>query len=117
VPELWELSVAELGAAHRTGRPCAAEVARAVLERARPEVSLRLLRLNRLFSYIGVPAITVAIGFDESGLPMAMQLVGRPCAEATLLRVTAAYQSATEWHLRVPPLAAGAAAAAGPSRC
>ena len=43
------------------------------------------------------------VGFVE-GLPVAMQLIGRPFAEATLLCVTHAYQQATDWHLRRPVL-------------
>ncbi len=69
-------------------------------------LSLRLLRLNRPFSYLGVPALALPTGFGAAGLPTAVQLVGRPWAEPTLLRVAAAYQAATDWHRRLPPLAA-----------
>jgi aspartyl-tRNA(Asn)/glutamyl-tRNA(Gln) amidotransferase subunit A len=51
------------------------------------------------------PALTVPVGFVE-GMPVAMQLVGRPWEEGTLLRAAAAYQSATDWHLRRPDPAA-----------
>jgi aspartyl-tRNA(Asn)/glutamyl-tRNA(Gln) amidotransferase subunit A len=47
----------------------------------------------------------VPIGFC-GGLPVSMQLAGRPFAEADLVRVGHSYQQATQWHLAVPPLAA-----------
>ncbi len=53
----------------------------------------------------GVPALTVPCGFDPEGLPIGLQLVGRHWAEGTLLAVAHAYQQATDWHRRRPPLA------------
>jgi aspartyl-tRNA(Asn)/glutamyl-tRNA(Gln) amidotransferase subunit A len=53
----------------------------------------------------GHPVITVPIGFTEAGLPLAMQLAGRPFDEATVLRAADAYQRGTSWHLAVPQLA------------
>jgi aspartyl-tRNA(Asn)/glutamyl-tRNA(Gln) amidotransferase subunit A len=57
-------------------------------------------------NYPGVPALTVPCGFDEASLPIGIQLVGRHWAEGTLLAVAHAYQQATDWHRRRPPLAA-----------
>ncbi|HUT89098.1 MAG TPA: amidase [Thermoguttaceae bacterium] len=51
----------------------------------------------------GHPAISVPCGFSEDGLPIGMQLVGRPFDEATILRVAHQYQQATDWHRRMPP--------------
>jgi aspartyl-tRNA(Asn)/glutamyl-tRNA(Gln) amidotransferase subunit A len=56
----------------------------------------------------GVPVMALPVGFID-GLPLAMQLVGRPFEEAKLLRVAHAYQQATDWHLRRPLLAVPAA--------
>jgi aspartyl-tRNA(Asn)/glutamyl-tRNA(Gln) amidotransferase subunit A len=53
-----------------------------------------------------VPALVVPCGIGPQGLPLAMQLVGRPFAEATLLRVAHAFQQASDWHARRPPTAA-----------
>jgi aspartyl-tRNA(Asn)/glutamyl-tRNA(Gln) amidotransferase subunit A len=64
--------------------------------------SLDSLRLNRPFNLLGVPAMSVPMGFDGLGLPMGMQLVGRPWDELTLLRCGAAYQELTDWH-RIRP--------------
>jgi aspartyl-tRNA(Asn)/glutamyl-tRNA(Gln) amidotransferase subunit A len=55
------------------------------------------------FVLVQLPALTVPCGFGPEGMPLGMQLVGRPFAEATLLRVAHAYQDATDWHRRHPP--------------
>jgi aspartyl-tRNA(Asn)/glutamyl-tRNA(Gln) amidotransferase subunit A len=57
-------------------------------------------------NYPGVPALTVPCGFDAEGLPIGIQLVGSHWAEGTLLNVAHAYQQATDWHRRRPPLCA-----------
>jgi aspartyl-tRNA(Asn)/glutamyl-tRNA(Gln) amidotransferase subunit A len=61
-----------------------------------------LVRCTAPFNYLGLPALSVPCGFDRRGLPIGLQLVGRPFAERTLLRLAAAYQSTTDWHLRSP---------------
>ena len=53
----------------------------------------------------GLPAAAVPCGFSSSGLPLSMQIVGRPFAESTVLRVAHAYQLLTDWHVQVPPFA------------
>jgi aspartyl-tRNA(Asn)/glutamyl-tRNA(Gln) amidotransferase subunit A len=53
-------------------------------------------------NYLGVPALALPCGFDSSGLPISLQLVARPFAEATLLSAGRDYQRATDWHRRVP---------------
>jgi len=64
----------------------------------------RLLKCVAPFNYLGVPALSVPVGFAPGGLPAALQLIGRPFAEGRLLGVAAAYQRATDWHERRPPL-------------
>jgi aspartyl-tRNA(Asn)/glutamyl-tRNA(Gln) amidotransferase subunit A len=56
------------------------------------------------FNLSGQPALSVRCGFTRAGLPIGLQIVGRPFDEATVLRVGAAYESATDWHRRTPPL-------------
>ena len=55
-------------------------------------------------SMTGLPAISVPCGFNGSGLPIGLQLIGRTLDEATLLRVAHAYEQATPWRQRRPPL-------------
>jgi len=57
---------------------------------------------TRGISYLGLPAISVPAGFDGKGLPIGFQLVGRPFAEAALLRTADAYQRVTDWHKKKP---------------
>ena len=57
-------------------------------------------------NYAGNPALTFPCGFDGEWLPIGLQLVGRHWAESTLLAVAHAYQEATDWHRRRPPLCA-----------
>jgi aspartyl-tRNA(Asn)/glutamyl-tRNA(Gln) amidotransferase subunit A len=54
----------------------------------------------------GNPAVTIPCGFSEGPpeLPITIQLYGRPFDEAAILRVAHAYESATDWHRRRPPL-------------
>jgi aspartyl-tRNA(Asn)/glutamyl-tRNA(Gln) amidotransferase subunit A len=52
----------------------------------------------------GVPALSLPCGFSQSGLPIGLQLIGKPFDEATLLRAAWAYEQATEWHKRKPEL-------------
>jgi aspartyl-tRNA(Asn)/glutamyl-tRNA(Gln) amidotransferase subunit A len=56
------------------------------------------------FNLTGQPAISLPCGFDSRGLPVGLQIVGRPFDEETVLRVAHAYEQATDWHLRRPPL-------------
>ncbi|MFL6574771.1 MAG: amidase [Burkholderiales bacterium] len=67
-----------------------------------PRMLADLTRLTRWVNYLGLPALVVPCGFDSRGLPLSVQLVGRPFSEALLLAVGGAYQRATDWHRRVP---------------
>jgi aspartyl-tRNA(Asn)/glutamyl-tRNA(Gln) amidotransferase subunit A len=50
------------------------------------------------------PALVVCNGYSQAGLPLGMQIVGRACDDARVLKVGHAYQSATDWHKRRPKL-------------
>ena len=60
------------------------------------------------YSLSGAPALSILCGFTsdgDGGLPLAMQIAGRPFDEATVLRVAHAYEQASGWNKRVPPAA------------
>jgi aspartyl-tRNA(Asn)/glutamyl-tRNA(Gln) amidotransferase subunit A len=52
----------------------------------------------------GLPAISVPAGFSKAGLPIGVQLIGRPFEEETVLRGGHAYEQATEWRLKKPTI-------------
>lgn len=54
------------------------------------------------------PALELCNGYGRNGLPLGMQILGRPFDEATVLRVGRAYEQATPWRARRPQLVAGA---------
>jgi aspartyl-tRNA(Asn)/glutamyl-tRNA(Gln) amidotransferase subunit A len=64
----------------------------------------RITRFTRPVNYLGVPSLAIPAGFTNNRLPVAMQLIGRPFAEATLLRIGAAFQRATDFHEQRPDL-------------
>jgi aspartyl-tRNA(Asn)/glutamyl-tRNA(Gln) amidotransferase subunit A len=64
----------------------------------------RLTRFTRPVNYLGLPSLSIPAGFTTAGLPVGMQLIGRPFDEATLLRAGAAFQRATDFHARCPEM-------------
>ena len=62
------------------------------------------------FSVGGGPVASVCIGFSPQGLPLGMQIAGAPFNDALVLRAGHAYEGATGWRQRHPPLIAGAVA-------
>ena len=52
----------------------------------------------------GLPALSLPCGFDRAGLPIGMQVIGRPFDEATVLRLGHAFEQATDWHRRRPEI-------------
>ena len=73
------------------------------IEAGAPEDMLSaIMQFTGVPSLTGLPALSVPCGFDDNGLPIGMQLIGRPFDESLLLQVGAAYQSMTAFHLRQP---------------
>jgi len=69
------------------------------------DVSLGFPRSNTPpFNLSGLPALALPCGLASAGLPLSLQLAGRPFDEATVLRAGHAYQQATDWHRRRPPV-------------
>jgi aspartyl-tRNA(Asn)/glutamyl-tRNA(Gln) amidotransferase subunit A len=52
----------------------------------------------------GLPGMSIPCGFTKAGLPIGLQLIGKPFEETTILKVAHAYEQVTDWHLRKPPL-------------
>ena len=63
----------------------------------------------------GTCAMSVPAGFSTDGLPIGLQLIGKPFGEETILRAAHAFEQATEWHLKKGP-AVGAPCVAAQSR-
>ncbi len=62
----------------------------------------RFSRLTRPFNGLGLPVVSVPCGFSRAGLPLGLQIAGRPFDESTALRVAAAYERAAGWSERRP---------------
>ena len=67
-------------------------------------VVMQYPRNTRPFNANGLPAISVPCGFTSGGLPVGLQIVGPPWQEESVLRLARAYEEATDWHRRRPPL-------------
>ncbi len=52
----------------------------------------------------GLPGISVPCGFSKDGLPVGLQIIGKPFDEGTILRIANNYEKATEWHKKQPPV-------------
>ena len=63
-----------------------------------------LTQYTRPYNINGFPAISVPCGFSDTGMPIGLQLAGKPFDELTVLRAAHAYEQATDWHTRRPPL-------------
>lgn len=75
-----------------------------------PRVLYALSRFTRFVNYLGLPAVAVPAGFDSGGMPVGLQLIGRPGSEALLLEIAVRLQERSNWHGRVPSAIASAIA-------
>jgi aspartyl-tRNA(Asn)/glutamyl-tRNA(Gln) amidotransferase subunit A len=62
-----------------------------------------------LANVVGIPSISVPVGFSRDSLPVGMQLFGRPFGEPALFRIGHGYQGETDWHTKHPNLTAASA--------
>jgi aspartyl-tRNA(Asn)/glutamyl-tRNA(Gln) amidotransferase subunit A len=70
---------------------------------ARHPLQLVLPHNTMIFDYTGLPALMVPAGQGSSGLPVAIQIVGKPFDDALCLSLGSAFQRATGFHLQAPP--------------
>jgi aspartyl-tRNA(Asn)/glutamyl-tRNA(Gln) amidotransferase subunit A len=56
------------------------------------------------FNLYGIPAISIPCGFTASGLPIGLMIAGPRFSEGRVLALARAYERATDWHKRKPPL-------------
>lgn len=75
------------------------------LPRNDPGATALIMRYTAPFDFSGSPTISVPCGFTADGMPISLQLVGRHLGEPALIAAGQAYQQATSWGTRRPPLA------------
>jgi amidase len=69
-----------------------------------PELGNALLSFTAPFSLSGNPTISVPCGFSAEGLPLSLKLIGRHAEEGLVMQAGNAYEQATPWHKRRPPI-------------
>ncbi len=74
------------------------------------ETMMQWPSFTSIWNATGLPALCIPMGFTDDGLPLSLQIVGKPFDEATVPRVGDAYQRLTDWHLRLPAVAIPVAA-------
>jgi aspartyl-tRNA(Asn)/glutamyl-tRNA(Gln) amidotransferase subunit A len=65
---------------------------------------LGITRFMRPVNYLGLPALVLPAGFGRHGMPVGLQLIGRPFRDEVLVALGSAFQTATDHHKRVPAL-------------
>ena len=77
-------------------------------------VRLATTRNVRALNLTGLPVLSVPCGFRGDGMPVGMQIVGPKYGEAGILAIGHAYEQATDWHARIPPMALKSASGTAP---
>jgi aspartyl-tRNA(Asn)/glutamyl-tRNA(Gln) amidotransferase subunit A len=90
-----------------TIRTCLPTLAETDIDHGPPGTEAKFMAVSantRPFNYLGLPVVSANCGFDPNGLPIGLQIAGRPFAEARVLKVADAYQRDTDFHTRRPPI-------------
>jgi aspartyl-tRNA(Asn)/glutamyl-tRNA(Gln) amidotransferase subunit A len=88
------------------GHPCPANRRLGPYHQAWGAAQPRSAEFTMPMDLAGVPALSLPCGFSGDGLPYNLQFTGRRLSEAMLCRVAYAYEQATEWRKRHPPIPA-----------
>lgn len=75
-----------------------------IADASKAEVRSQLVANTRLFNLLGTPACSVPCGFTPSGLPVGLTVGARAFDEASVLAVSLAFEQATQWNARRPPV-------------
>ena len=70
-----------------------------------PDAMRRQPTFMGIWNLTGLPALSVGCGFSEAGLPIGLQIIGKPFDEPVVFKVADAYQRLTDWHVRTPEVA------------
>ena len=106
---IWRRRALEALAGHDLLLAPAAPIPAPRIDESDPlEMTARLTPTISAWVLTGTPVMSVPAGFCD-GLPIGVQLVGKPFAEATVLAGAHAFQQATDWHLQRPPHLSAAA--------
>ncbi len=100
---LEQVDVLVLPGSHVTARPVESEPGLQSKEQIAAGMAGRI-SFTGPFNLAGVPALTLPCGFSSDNMPMGLQIVGKPFAEETVLKVAHAFEQNTEWHNRRPPI-------------
>jgi aspartyl-tRNA(Asn)/glutamyl-tRNA(Gln) amidotransferase subunit A len=74
----------------------------APLEGYDADALLRQPNFTAIWNLTGLPAMSICCGFSDVGLPIGLQIVGKPFDEPMIFKVADAYQRVTDWHTRIP---------------
>jgi aspartyl-tRNA(Asn)/glutamyl-tRNA(Gln) amidotransferase subunit A len=74
---------------------------------AQEPVPSALTRFTRIFNLVGNPCLSIPCGFSFSGMPIGLQIAGKPFDEETVLRIGYAYEMNSPWKNHYPPLVGG----------
>ena len=69
---------------------------------SKESASLIPFLLSGIFNHTGGPSLSVPCGLSSEGMPIGLQLGGRPYEEGTVLKVAHAYEQSTSWHTTRP---------------